>query len=121
MKVATCTFDRIVFLCVRDFGHFLIYNPCIQGIHTYVDQEINSTMTRVQHTRRVTCVQHTKSDSCVVSPLSCSTQISLMCSAQNIAGVRPVACHTRFKNTACSVHASVNLDMSCTVANQKIL
>ena len=53
----------------------------------YVDQGINSTMTRMQHT---------KSGSCAVSPLAFSTQILLTCSAQNIARVRFVVCHTRF-------------------------
>ena len=53
-------------------------------------------MTRVQHTKRVTRVQHRKSDSCAVSPLSCSTQILLACSAQNIARVRPIASHMSY-------------------------
>ena len=68
---------------------------CTRHVCTYVDQGINSTMTHVQHTRRVTRVQHMKPDSRAVSPLLCSTQILLACSAQNIAHVWPVACHMR--------------------------
>ena len=90
----------------------------------YVDQGINSTVTRVQYTRRVTRVQHTKSDSRAVSLLACSTQISLMCSARNIACMQPIACHTsltcgsldkNWRTHMCSVHVNVNLEMSCTV------
>ena len=55
----TCIFDN-PFLCVNAFSHFVIYNLHVQGT-PYVDQRINSTMTCVQHTRRVTRVQHVKS------------------------------------------------------------
>ena len=91
----------------------------------YVDQGINSTMIHVQHTRRVTRVQHTKSDSRAVVLLACSTWISLVCSAWNTARVRPVACHTHlthvslnknWRTHACSVHTSVNLEISCTIS-----
>ena len=45
----------MLFLRVHAFSHFIIYNPRVQG--TYVDQGINSTMTYVHHTRRVTRMQ----------------------------------------------------------------
>ena len=54
-----CIFDN-AFLRVNAFSHFVIYNLHVQGT-PYVDQGINSTITRVQHTRRVNRVQQMKS------------------------------------------------------------
>ena len=55
------------FLRINAFSHFVIYNPYVQGT-PYVDQGINSTMTRMQHTNitRVQCTKYcTRADRCV--------------------------------------------------------
>ena len=83
-------------------------------------------LTCVQHTRRLTRVQHTKYYSCPSYNRAAHEdgsravhEIKLACSTQKITFVSHASLvrvtQQKYKNTRVLPHASVNLEMSCTV------
>ena len=85
-------------------------------------------LTCVQHTRRLTCVQHTKYYSCASYNRAAHEdgsravhEIKLVCSTQKITLMSHVSSvrvtRHKYKNIHVLLHASVLLEMSCTVGN----
>ena len=74
-------------------------------------------LTYVQHTRRLTRGQHTKNGSHVAHEVWLEYSTYIVCHMQIFTESLDKSCRTQ----ACLAHASVNLDMSCTIYTIKII